>query len=165
MNKKKQKRQKGDVIKIALGDDSYGFGIVLQDPLVGFYDIKAMNTPSIEEIISHKIIFKLWVMNYAIANSIFKIIGHIELTDDLKENPLFYKQDLISGKLSITNDGSDEKTVFIDECDGLECAAIWDPEHVVSRLNNYFLQREDPFSKSLAININKYKNWLEKQKK
>ena len=132
-----QRINPGDIFEIDLGDGCYGYGRVLKQTC-GFYDLRLNSRPPIESIIASPILFKVWVMDYAIKKKRWKIIGHASLTKDLLSSPYFFKKDSISGQLSVTLDGSQEIPATLDECEKLECAAVWDPEHVEDRLRDYF---------------------------
>ena len=56
---KKNKRLIGDILKIPLGDNSFCFGRVLEEPLIAFYDLKTNQIPPPQEIISLPVLFRL----------------------------------------------------------------------------------------------------------
>lgn len=138
MNKKRQQWKPGDVVKISLGNGEWGFGRVLGNPLMAFYDYKSSEIPPLEEIVLKPIAFKTWVMKYAITKGEFPVVGHMTLSPELLERPLFFMQDPLNGKLSITYDGGERWAATRSEIEGLERAAVSDPEHIVDRLNDHF---------------------------
>lgn len=136
--KTKQRRREGDVVKIQL-KNGWAFGRILREPLIAFYDFKTNEIPRITEIVKHPVAFKIWVMNYAVTDGDWPVIGRIPLTPELQVRPPFFKQDPISKQLSITfTGGGDEQSAILEQCQNLECAAVWEPEHVVERLEDYF---------------------------
>ncbi|NUM55672.1 MAG: immunity 26/phosphotriesterase HocA family protein [Candidatus Hydrogenedentes bacterium] len=138
----KQKIVPGDVFEVDLKDGSYAYGRVLRN-VFGFYDLRASTCPPVEEIVAHPMIFKIWVMDYAIERRLWRIIGHVPLSQELTVTPRFFKKDPITGRLTITVDGSQEIPATYDECKELECAAVWDPEHVEDRLRDHFEGRKN----------------------
>ena len=62
----------------------------------------------------------------------------------------FFKRDSISGKFSIYEGGGIETPATYDEVVDLECAAVWDPEHVESRLDDHYAGVENLWVKSLS---------------
>ncbi len=147
--RKKVKRIPGDILRIDIGDGAYCFGRVLETA-VAFYDIKSRTTLKAEEIISRPIIFTIWVMDYAITKGDWPVIGHAPLEESLKVEPLFYKKDSISKRLVIYRDSTGEEIPATpEECEKLECAAAWDPEHVVDRLRDHFAGRPNKWVESL----------------
>ena len=72
-------------------------------------------------------------MKYAIGKKHWPVIGNVELDSDLEKQPAFYMFNIISKKFShYTN--SIETEAGLEQCKGLECAAVWDPKHIESRL-------------------------------
>ena len=139
----------GNVVTIPLEEGGFGFGIVTTPLLMGFYDIKNEKPDIPEKLDNTPIIFSLWVMDYAIGKNHWKIIGTTQVPNTVDKNPWFYKFDMISKKYSLTKDGGDEKPATLEECKKYECAAVWDPEHVESRLTDHFAGRENDWVKQL----------------
>jgi hypothetical protein len=130
--------KEGDVVAIDLGDGQMSFGRVLERPLIAFYDLKAEKPPPVDEIVRRPVLFKVWVMQYAIKKGVWPIIGHLPLEKALQETPLFFKQDPITSRLYIYQDSGRDIPATLEQVEGLECAAAWDPEHVVERLQDHF---------------------------
>ena len=149
MTRKRQRRRLGDVVQISLGDGRVGFGRVLESPLVAFYDLCSSEVPPLDVIVASPIAFKVWVMNYAIKDGDWPVIGNMPLADDLLERPRFYKQDPISKELSIYLGAGKEIPATMDEIEGLECAAVWEPEHAVDRLLDHLAGRENKWVESM----------------
>lgn len=148
---KKTRRRIGDVVAIALKDGSFAFGRVLMEPLMAFYALRAERIPTLTDIVSSNIAFKVCVMNYAITHGDWPVLGNIPLEKSLTAEPLFFKRDSITGALSIYRDSTGEEVpATAEECAGLECAAVWEPEHVLDRLEDFFAGRPNKWVKSLA---------------
>ena len=79
-------------------------------------------------------------------------MGHLEVPSTIDQSPPFFKKDDISGALSITYTGDDEKAATQEQVRGMECAAVWEPEHVVDRLNDQFAGRPNKWVESLRPN-------------
>jgi hypothetical protein len=140
--------KEGDIFKIELPSGYLGFGRVLPNTW-GFYRyfIKKSEPVNFEEIIQKPVAFKIWVSEFALTKKLWEVIGSRELDDSLKSKVFFYKQDPISNKLWKTETGAEEYPVSIEECKTLEVAAVYDPEHVVRRLENLRTGEQDPFLK------------------
>lgn len=109
---------------------------------MAFYDLRLKEIPDVHDIVRHKIAFKVDVMNYAITDGDWPVIGNVPLEAELLEEPLFFKKDSITGELTIYRDSTQEEIPATRaQCRGLECAAVWEPEHVVERLNDHFAGR------------------------
>ena len=94
------------------------------------------------------IAFRVWVMKYAIGKNYWHVIGHVNLNSELKKEPVFYKYDLISKKYSHYIN-SIETSASREQCIGLENAAVWDPEHIESRLIDLKNGNENVWGESL----------------
>jgi hypothetical protein len=134
---KRIRRRIGDVVKIPLGTGYYGFGRILKEPLVAFYDLRVQAVPNIETIISARVLFKVWVMNHAVTSGRWEVIGNRPLEPDMIAEPVFFKQDPINNKF-FKYYKSTAVAATRQECLGLERAAVWEPEHVEDRLRDYY---------------------------
>jgi hypothetical protein len=66
------------------------------------------------------------------------------------EQPWFFKEDPISHALSrYRGGGGDEVPASAEQCEGLECAAVWEAEHVVERLSDHFAGRPNAWVESM----------------
>jgi hypothetical protein len=152
-SRKGVRRRSGQVLQIPLGDGASAFGRVLTNPLIGFYDLRSETVPPIEQIIAAPILFKLWVMRYTVAKGRWHVLGHVPLSHDLLVEPLFFKKDALTGALTIYRDRTGEEVpATLEECEGLECAAVWDPEHLEDRLRDHHAGRPCRWLKALALN-------------
>jgi hypothetical protein len=146
---KRKTRKLGDILKIDLRDGKYAFGRVLEDPLCAFYDLHSETVPDLNYIISRPVLFKIWVMNY-FKDAGWEVIGNHPLEAALEVVPKFWKQDLISKKLSLYRKG-EEWPATVTECEGFENAAVWSTCHVEDRLRDHFAGRKNKWVESLKI--------------
>ena len=140
----------GDILRIDLGNNTFGYGRILHEPLMAFYATSLLGRLEIDahEIVSQPVLFKVWVMNYAAKSDKWEIIGNLPIDQSLAIPPKFFKQDIISKKFYIYGDDQDIPATK-EECVGLERAAAWEPEHVENRLRNYFAGIPDPMTERL----------------
>ncbi len=150
MPPRRARRKVGDILKIDLGDGTFSFGRVLPEPLVAFYDSRSSIEPEIEEILSAKIAFKIWVMNLAITSGRWAVIGSLPLEEHLKAPPMFFKQDPVNGELTVYHLAV-ETPATREECEGLERAAVWSPEHVEDRLRDFYAKAPNRWVESLQL--------------
>jgi len=149
---KRQRRREGDIVAIDLGDDTLAFGRVLEEPLLAFYDLRmpTTETPDLQEIVTRPILWRLWVMNHAVTRGRWKVLGSIPLEEPLKREPTFFKQDPISGAVTLYRSQT-EYPSSAEECEQLERAAVWEPEHVEDRLRDHFDGRPNKWVESLRV--------------
>jgi hypothetical protein len=151
--KQRLRRKLGDIVSIPLGEGRVGFGWVLGEPLMAFFDYSndSDQIPSVEKISQAPLAFRIWVMNHALTEGIWPVIGHAPIPDELATPPWFFKQDPLSRKVSITQTGAEEMPAENVQCEQLECAAIWEPDHVVDRLRDHFAGRSNKWVESMKI--------------
>ncbi len=152
MNAKRQRRTPGAIVEIPLSDTTKGYALTLEEPLFALYDLQVPRTasPPLTEIISAPILTRIWVMNHAVTRGRWATVGKVTVPKNLQDAPKFFKQDAINGELSLYSKG-EETPASIEECQGLESAAVWDPTHVEERLRDHFLGVPNKWVMSLAI--------------
>ncbi|MBX9661668.1 MAG: immunity 26/phosphotriesterase HocA family protein [Nitrospiraceae bacterium] len=151
MKKRKSiaRRRPGDFLKIELGDGTHAYARVL-DSTVAFYGTRTTEDLSVEAISRLSIIFNVWVMDHPILEGDWPIIGHLLLPGDLNKEVLFFKKDPISRRLTIYRDSTGEEfPATTEQCEKLECAAVWSPEHIVDRLVDFFENRPNKWYVSM----------------
>lgn len=139
MTSKNQKWSDGAILEL----DAHGYTCraqMLQFPEIAFFDPAN----------SDKVIFRLWVHQSAYTKGRWLKIDRQPISRELLKQVPRFKKDTIAGSLSIYVDGQ-ESHATAEECLNLECAAIWDPEHVEDRIRDYCENRENIWVKSLAI--------------
>ena len=141
----------GAIVKIPLGNGWHSYGQILDEPEIAFFDLRTETEPSSREIAGRPILFRLWVMNYAVTSGRWLKVGTAQLSDDLRQPVPRFKQDPIDpAALSIYLDEK-ETPASPEECANLERAAVWDPEHVEDRLRDHFAGRPNKWVESLSL--------------
>src|SRR5258706_10829876 len=118
---KRQLRREGAVVAIDLGDGAPAFAGVLEEPLFAFYDLRAEAAaePDVQRIVRRPVLWRVWVMNRAITKNRWTVIGNVPLDDDLRVAPMFFKQDTLTGDLSLYHHAV-EVPATVEECLPLE---------------------------------------------
>lgn len=140
----------GAIVVLPLSGGRKGYARLLKKPLMAFYAVQSDALLSIDEILKQPVAFKVWVMSSAITSGRWTVIGCVPLGPALEESPWFFKQDAISKALSIYRDGV-ESPATKEQCEGLECAAVWSAQHVESRLEDYFEGRSNKWLDALKL--------------
>lgn len=145
-------------MKIPLGRGTVAYGLVLREPLVAFFDreFDEGDAPPPKALLDTPIAFQLMVMNHAITQARWPVVGRAPIPNRLQTPPPFCKQDEITGRLSIYHEierlaPNYEREATLDECRGLETAAVWDPEHVEDRIRDHFIGRPNIWVEQLRI--------------
>lgn len=114
-----------------------------------FFTCAGEETPPVDEIALKPIAFRLWVMNYALADGVWPVIGNVKIRASIAHAPWFFKQDPLSKKVTLTRGREEEVAASLGQVDGIERAAVWDPEHVVDRLRDHLDGRPNMWFESL----------------
>ena len=124
----------GNIAEIKISG-AWSYAQVIKSPLMGFYALRPEKISSVSSLTGEDFQFEICVMRYALGKNGWPVIGRLNLTEKQKSGPWFFKKDTISKQFtryhSITNE---EITSNLEECIPLECAAVWDPHHIESRL-------------------------------
>ena len=124
--------------------DAHGYSCkaqMLEQPEIAFFDPEN----------SDRMLFRLWVHKSAYTQGRWQKVGEGSISEELLTQVPRFKKDPITGKLSIYINGI-ETTAEPTECLNMECAAVWDPEHVEDRLRDHIEKRENVWVKMLAVN-------------
>lgn len=152
---KKIRRRIGDIVQISLDTKFHTYAHITTSPFIIFYDGKYETDLPIDKIPELPQLFVLSVYDYAIRDGIWPVIGYSKLSSDKLSTPYMFKQDIATGALSIYHaDFSDtnyERSATFEECEGLERAAVWEPNHVVDRLIDHYAGRKNKWVESLRI--------------
>ena len=152
MSRSRIARRVGDIVAVPLGDGKYAFGWILDEPLIAFFDLQRGDLQPPPNLTQHEALFRIWVMNHSIVRGAWPVVGHVEPSFAQRERPWFYKQDPISKIVSLTRDGNEELAVMdVSTLDSIECAAVWEPEHVVDRIKDRFAGVPNRWVGSMAI--------------
>lgn len=146
--------KQGDYFQIELGAGLLAYGRVLQSPIYAFYNVITTTPLTTSELDRKALLCKICVMKYAWKKTNWKIIGYSELPIELCQRVWFAKQDSISGELTMYSEWEGkvaEKKATRKQLLGLECAAVWDPDHVEDRLRDHYNGVENKWVKNLAL--------------
>lgn len=107
---------------------------------MAFFDVSsdAGALPSVEEIVRYPVAFRVWVMNQPLVDGLWPVLGTVTVSEEQRAQPWFFKQDPISGKVTVGRTGTEERTPELGEVDRLERAAVWSTSHIVDRLRDHF---------------------------
>jgi hypothetical protein len=149
------KRKQGNLLRIPLEKNRHAYAQVSIEPLIVFFDAIFTEEAPLTDIPSLPVAFRICVMKYAVTSGLWPVIGHQPLKPENSVEPYFRKQDQITGRLSLHHSSfassNFERRATLAECEGLECAAVWDPAHVIDRLEDHFAGRPNKWVESLKI--------------
>lgn len=155
----KPKLQCGDIVEISVLEGKFIYAQVGLAPLFIFFDGIYDDRPSLDVILSRKILFKLWVYSDALKGARWKKAYSAELSSQNKNTPPMRKQDRISGRLYVHHedyrDTNYEKPATLSEVRDMEVAAVWKMDHIESRIEDHYLGRPNKWMASMGIDFDK----------
>lgn len=154
------RRREGDILKVNLGDGRHAYAQVSYDPLIVFFEGTFTEDMSLSDAAQLPVLFRVWVHNDAIKKGFWPVLGNQPLTAENAAEPFFYKQDAISGAVSLYHsafaDMGYERPASVSECEGLECAAVWDPDHILDRLRDHYAGLPNRWLENMKIDRRAY---------
>jgi hypothetical protein len=148
---KRQRRTLGAIVQIALGDGRNCYAQTLEEPEFVFFDLCTPTAPDLNSIIVTPILFRVWVMSHAVTSGKWPKLGVAAIREDLaRPVPRFIQDALNPSRFEITLGGK-SRPATPEECEVLERAAVWDPEHVEDRLRDHYAGRPNKWVESLRL--------------
>ena len=152
---KKQRITEGALLEINIDDQYYVYAQILRNGLgYAFFDYRTTNKITDFEILNQaNILFILMVYNDVITIGRWMKVGKMPIRKDLLVLPMKYIQDAQNPdffELYNPNTGEITKATK-EECLGLECSAVWEAEHVESRIIDYYEGRKNIWEEQLRI--------------
>jgi hypothetical protein len=136
----------GNVYSVPLDCGKYGYAQALEFPEFAFFNVATENELSAQDVVTYPVMFRIWVHKSSVSE--WNKIGKVQINSALSEQVPRFKQDAINGKLSIYINAQ-EKPASFNEVKGLECAAIWESSHILSRICDHLAGKENKWVKLL----------------
>jgi len=144
------KRKVGDILKIELGDGTHTYARVLPEAGFAIYDARTSEEMPILETVERPILFYVAVMNHAVKEKRWPVVGHKTLEVGLQSPPRFIQDALNQKRFKIYEHGR-IRPATRQECLGLEREAVWAPEHVEERIRDYHAGRPNKWVELLKM--------------
>jgi hypothetical protein len=141
MKRKALRLKPGTFVRIPLADGSFGYGRVLSDPYMAFYDHRTAEPSSdLDEIESKPVLFTQAVRLFG--HDGWGELGHRTPQGEVAKPVICFMQDLADfRKCTIYDSDGMQRQATPEECIGLEPAAVWDAPHIARRLLDHFMGR------------------------
>jgi len=149
----KRKYSPGAFVRILLPDGSYGYGRLLEFPYVAFFDFRTMDPIcDLAEIMAKPVAFTVAVHKSAV--EAWEVIGQRPVRDmaDLTFER-FVQSPTNRRDCKIVDRGGQERSASPGECVGLDPVAVWEAEHVESRLLDALFRRPNKWVASLKVQL------------
>jgi len=151
------KVKEGALLKIKLGQSYFAFGRVLKHSEMAFYNYQAFtDVVDMSDIYSAPIAFIVPVYGSAKKSGRWSFTDIRPLEQSLLKQRLYFMRDDATGQYSLyKNDTGETYPASQDECKNLERAAVWEAEHVESRLQDFFNGKSNKWLQQLNSGMEK----------
>lgn len=153
MKKKAPILEEGTFVRIPLADGSFGYGRVLPNPYIAFYDFRTTEPSSELDVIESKpVLFTQAVRLFDYDR--WANLGKRKLEGEVAKPVERFMQDLADFRqCTIYDSGGMSRDATPEECVGLERAAVWDPHHIEQRLLDQFSGRPNLFEVQARVRL------------
>ena len=141
----------GSVHAVAIDGPAYTFGLILPEADFAFFDHRSSTPELPSNLLAAPVLFRVAVHKSALSKGRWPKVGKLDVpVEMLQPIPRFMRDALKPGEYSIYLGGS-IKPASRQQCIGLECMAVWDPEHVESRLSDHYAGKANVWVEQLAL--------------
>ena len=128
----------GAIAQVPLGD-YHTYAWMLKKFEWAFLDARSTTAMPVAEVATRPVLFRLWVMRSAYGSGRWLKVGTAAVPEELMRPVGRFVYDMISKQFGITLDGgASRRPATADECKSLECAAVWNAQHVEDRLRDHY---------------------------
>lgn len=145
-----RKKKPGTIVLIDLGEGYQVYARELQHPFEAVYDTRTIDPMEPEQIINRPSLFIVAVFDKAFRR--WQKVGYALLRPNELTVPDRFIQDVINPEdCRIIDVSGEERPATIEECVGLEAAAIWDSDEVEDRVRDHYADRKNVWLESLKV--------------
>jgi len=147
----KKRWEHGNVVTKTLDDGWTYYARLLESPWVAFYRHRTKQTADdLAKVVASPVLFTIATHKDLVTNGAWKLAGHIPLDGSLEPPRAQAVWDMDDPtKCEIIDDQGDMRPATPEQCELLEPAAVWAPEHIDDRLKDTFAGRRNLWLDSL----------------
>lgn len=151
MNTKGQRRTIGSILAVPLGDGTLCFALTLPEADFAFFDVRLTEPLLPSELLLKPILFRVAVHKSAYNKGRWLKVGKLEVPNKLLEAVPMFIQDALHPERFEIYRGGVIRSATREECEGLERAAVWDPDHIEDRLRDHYAGIPNKWVESLRL--------------
>ena len=134
----RQQRTIGAVLAVPLGDGTATFALTLQEADFAFFDARTIGSRPPANLLAKPVLFRIAVHKSGWAAGRWPKVSKVSMPSQLHDpQPKFIQDPVHPDRFEIYLAGEIRPSTRA-ECDGLERAAVWEPEHVEERLRAHY---------------------------
>jgi hypothetical protein len=141
------------VIRKTLEDGFTYYGRLLRFPWVAFYDFRTKEpVDDLTTTVANPTLFTVAAHKDLLADGEWKSVGILPLEESLRPPRAQFIQDPFDPrKCRIIDLTGNSRSATPEECEGLERAAVWEPEHIADRLMDHYAGRPNIWVEDLKL--------------
>jgi hypothetical protein len=134
----RQQRMVGAVLAVPLGDGTNTFALTLPEADFAFFDARTTESTAPVDLLLKPVLFRVAVHKSAWSTARWPRVSKVVVPAELETpQPRFIQDALHPERFEIYLAGA-IRPASRAECEGLEPAAVWEPEHVEERLRSHY---------------------------
>jgi hypothetical protein len=146
-----QRRIVGAVLRVPIGEGIQCLALTLPEADFAFFGPAALVDDASANLFSHPVLFRVAVHKSAWSTGRWSRVARVEVPQDLLAPlPKFIQDPLNASKFELYV-GGEIRPAIRAECEGLERAAVWEPEHVEQRLRDHLAGVPNVWVEQLSI--------------
>jgi len=150
----RQRITEGSILEININDKYYCYAQILKNANYAFFNYKSeKKLKDFSCLTKAPILFVVAVYKSIITKGRWIKVGKMTIREELKVLPMKFIQDSLDPqrfKIYDPNTGEIKKSTR-NECVGLECAAVWEAEHVEDRIADFYEDKPNKWVEQLSI--------------
>ena len=151
MKPRSQRRTVGAVLAVRLNSQETCFAVTLPEADFAFFGPGAAADASSAKLFTHAPLFRVAVHKSACSTGRWSKLAKLDVPPALlAPEPKFIQDSLNPSKFQIYR-GGEIRAATRSECEGLESAAVWEPEHVEQRLQDQLAGVANVWQEQLRI--------------
>ena len=148
----RQQRTLGAIVEILFEPGKKAYARILGEASFAFYDyVNTGKDVELAALIARPILFIVAVYNEAVTRGRWVKIGRLPLEPELQQLPLKFIQDALDETTFSLYDNGTIRSATKADCVGLERAAVWEPEHVESRIADFYRGKANIWEQQMRL--------------
>lgn len=148
----RQQRTVGAIVEIPFESGKKSYARILGESSFAFYDyVNTGQDVVLADLITCPILFIVAVYDDAVTRGRWVKIGRIPLEPVLQRLPLKFIQNALDETAFSLYDNGTIRPATKADCVGLERAAVWEPEHVESRIANFYQGKVNVWEQQMRL--------------
>lgn len=147
----RQQRTVGAILAVPLGDGTRTFALTLPEADFAFFDARTTEATPPTNLLLKAVLFRVAVHKSAWVFGRWPKVAKVAVPPELQQpEPKFIQDALNLGRFEVYVGGTTSPATR-EQCEGLERAVVWEPEHVEERIHSHYKGIPSIWTQSLQL--------------